>query len=207
MDVIENIIYGIISSLIASIIFESLRSNTNWFPGPPELTERAEQKLPNDVRAKNRAKLSITFINIYFYFSTFFIVYAALLTPPMFKKLFNENVVYLSDARFIGHLLPDVVISSSYVQIYFIFIAILIYLPLLFVVIKISYPIALLIDKFKVVTIYQLRGIQGVIFTFFSACLAILSIYLFNEITFKDAFLTLAIFVVFGVGLTSGRMR
>jgi len=204
MDAVTNIIYGVVSGLIASLLFELLRSNSNWFPGPSEAPEYVEPELPDEERARNRAKLGFAAFNVFFYFYTFFIVYMALLVPPMFKTLFNKNIVYLSDARFIGYLLPNIEIGSSYVQSSFILIALTIYIPLLLIVSKVSVPIASIVDKFKPVNIYRWRGIQGLVFAFFSSCFAVLSIYLFNEMTIKDAFFTFCAFIVMAIAFASG---
>ena len=204
MDAVTNIIYGVVSSLIAAMLFELMRSNSNWFPGPSEAPEYVEPELADEERARNRAKLAFAVFNVFFYFYTFFIVYMALLVPPMLKTLFNKNIVYLSDARFIGHLLPNIEIGSSYVQSSFILIALVIYIPLLLVVSKMSVPIASVVDKFKPVNIYRWRGIQGLVFAFLAACLAILSIYLFNEVTIKDAIFTFVIFIILAIAFAFG---
>ncbi|WP_235466623.1 hypothetical protein, partial [Aeromonas australiensis] len=75
MDAMTNIIYGVISGLIAALLFELLRSNSSWFPGPSEAPAYVEPELPDEERARNRAKLSLAMFNIFFYFYTFFIVY------------------------------------------------------------------------------------------------------------------------------------
>jgi hypothetical protein len=207
MDAMTNIIYGVISGVIAAFIFEILRSRSNWFPGPSEAPAYVEPALRSDERARNRAKLGFAMFNVFFYFYTFFIVYMALIMPPMFKTLFNENVVYLSDARFVGHLLPEIEIGSSFLQASFIPIALIIYVILLLIVSKVSVPIALVVDKFKHINIYRWRSIQGIVFAFFSACLAILSIYLFNETTLMDAFFTFIMFFVVAMAFASGGQR
>jgi hypothetical protein len=207
MDAMINIIYGVISGLIAAFIFEILRSRSNWFPGPSEAPAYVESELPSDERARNRAKLGFAMFNVFFYFYTFFIVYMALIMPPMFKTLFNENVVLLSDARFVGHLLPEIEIGSRFLQASLIPIALIVYVVLLLVVSKVSVPIASVVDKFKHVNIYRWRAIQGIVFAFFAACLAILSIYLFNETTLIDAFFTIVMFFVVALAFASGGQR
>lgn len=203
MDAITNIIYGVVSGLIASFLFELLRKNFNWFPGPSEAPKYIQPVLPDDERARNRAKLNMAIFNLFFYFYTYFIVYTALLLPPMIKTVFNKNKVYLSDARFIGDFLPQLEIGSNYVQSSFILIALFIYIPLLIFVSKLSSPIAALVDKIRSVNIYRWRGIQGIVFAIFAACLAVLSIYLFNETTIKQAFFTFLSFIVVAVAFGS----
>ena len=196
-----NILYGVISGLVASFLFELLRKNSNWFPGPSEAPEYVQPELPDEERARNRAKLSMAMFNVFFYFYTYLIVYMALLMPPIFKTVFNKNTVYLSDARFIGDFLPQIEIGSSYVQSSFILIALSIYIPLLILVSKLCLPIAVVVDRFRPVNIYRWRAIQGIIFAIFAASLAVLSIYLFNETTLKDAFFTFLAFIVVAIAL------
>jgi len=129
--------------------------------------------------------------NICFYFYTLFMVYMALLLPPLLKTMFSPDAIFLSDARFVGSLLPQVEVESSIVQASFAVIAIVIYIPLLFVVDYMSAPIALVVDKFKPVNICRWRAIQGMVFAFFAACLAVLSIYVFNEISIQNSFIPL----------------
>lgn len=201
MGAMTNILYGIVSGLVASFLFELFRKNSNWFPGPSEAPEYVQPELPDEERARNRAKLSMAMFNVFFYFYTYFIVYMALLMPPMFKTVFNKNTVYLSDARFIGDLLPQIEIGSSYVQSSFVLIALSIYIPLLILVSKLSLPIAAVVDRFRPVNIYRWRGIQGIIFAIFAASLAVLSIYLFNESTLKEALFTFLAFIVVAIAL------
>lgn len=127
--------------------------------------------------------------------------------PPMFKTIFKKNIVFLSDARFIGDLLPHIEIGTSYVQGSFVLIAFIIYIPLLLTVSKLSIPIAFIVDKFWTVDIYRWRRIQGLLFALFATCLAIISIYLFNETTLIDAFFTFIAFVVIAIAFASGGRR
>ncbi|MDN6870462.1 MULTISPECIES: hypothetical protein [Aeromonas] len=199
MDAMINILYGIISGIAASFLFELLRKNSNWFPGPSEAPEYVQPALPDEERARNRARLNLAMFNVFFYFYTYFIIYMALLMPPMFKTVFNNNTIYLSDARFIGLFLPKIEIGSSYVQSSFILIALSIYIPLLILVSKLSLPIAAVVDRFKSVNIYRWRGIQCIIFAMFAATLAVFSIYLFNETTLKEAFSTFLAFIALAI--------
>ena len=207
MDAMTNIIYGVISGLIAAFLFELLRSKSNWFPGPSQAPEYIELELPDETRAKNRAKFNLAMFNIFFYFYTFFIVYIALLMPPMLKTIFKKNIIFLSDARFIGDLLPHIEIGTSYVQGSFVLIALIIYIPLLLIVSKLSIPIASIVDKFWTVDIYRWRRIQGLLFALFAACLAVMSIYLFNETTLKSAFIAFIAFIFIATAFASGGRR
>jgi hypothetical protein len=203
VDIASALFYGVVSSVIASILFEILRSKSGWFPGPLDLSSDAELEPPilensnsGDVRAANRRKLRFFLFNLFFYSYTFFVIYAAILLPPMLKGAFSNVPVFLSDARFIGLYLPQVAIGSNLVQGWVITLAVVIYLPLLFVVNALAGFIAEIVNKFRAVTIYRWRSIQGLLFIAFAAILAIFSIYLFNDGSLKDAVLTLFGFIV-----------
>lgn len=203
-----NFVFAIISSIVASFIFELIRSNSSWFPGPSKPVENVDPvyehpKSQDERRAQNKAKLDAFIFNAFFYFYTFLLVYMALVMPPVFTKFFNKGVIYLNDARYIGDLLPQVEITSSYIQAPFIFLTTVIYIPLLFLVSRLSVPIAAIVDKFNPVTIHRWRAIQGLLFAFLSSLLAVLSIYIFNEITLKEAIFMFALFIISGVALAS----
>lgn len=208
-DVLTTILYGIISSIIAAIIIELARKNSSWIPSPSEnksLKNTLEPIEQNDVRSRNKEKLNRTFFNMFFYFYTFMLLYLALLMPPLLKGgLLNKGVVYLDDAKFIGTYLPHILIQSNIVQSVFIGIAIIFYLPLLLIVNKSSLYIALIVDKFKLVDFYEWRRIQTLIFMIFSSIIAILSIWLYNEMSIGKAFSSFLTFIFLGFVLASGR--
>lgn len=199
MSVILTILYGVVGSLIASFMFELLRAKSNWFPGPSESihykVDAFESNDTLDVRQVNRAKLHWTFFNVFFYCYTFFIVYAAIVFPPLVKALFSGEVVYLDNARIIGEFLPSVQIGTDLVQIWSVIVTVVIYIPLLLIVNRLAVPFSRIIDKFYKVDIYRWKQIQTLLFISFSALLAIFSIYIFNDGTLKDAAITLLGFI------------
>lgn len=200
MDVMLTILYGVIGSLIASFVFELLRSKSNWFPGPSESTSYKVNAFESndtiDERRVNRAKLHWTFFNIIFYCYTFFIVYAAIVFPPLIKSLFSGETIYLDNARIIGEFLPSVQIGTDFVQIWSVIVTVAIYIPLLLIVSRLAVPLSRVIDKFYKVDIYRWKQIQILLFISFSAVLAIFSIYIFNNGTLKDAAITLLGFIL-----------
>jgi len=207
MEIFTTIVYGVISSLVAAFLFEIMRSNSEWFPRPYDEPNYGRREVINDERARNRAKLHSFAFNTFFYCYTFFVVYAALLLPPVIKMAFHKNTLYLSDARFIGDLLPTILIASDYVQWAVVFIAFVLYIPLLMLSHALTIPIASIIDKFKPMNIYGRRKIQTVLFLLFACCLAVVSIYVFNETTFKNACWTFGAFLLLslGIGLSNKR--
>ncbi|HHG8774665.1 TPA: hypothetical protein ACPYU1_004096 [Raoultella planticola] len=200
MDVIFTILYGIVGSLIASFMFELLRAKSSWFPGPSESTDYKENVSDSngaiDERQVNRAKLHWAFFNIFFYCYTFFIVYAAIVFPPLVKSIFSGGDVYLDNARIIGEFLPSVQIGTDFVQIWSVIVTVAIYIPLLLIVSRLAVPLSHIIDKFYKVDIYRWKQIQTLLFISFSAVLAIFSIYIFNNGTLKDSAITLLGFIV-----------
>lgn len=208
MDAVSAIFLGVISSLIASFIFEFIRSNSSWFPGPSDAPDYIEPESQHDSeeyeRKRNREKLGLTLFNLFFYFYTFFIVYIALLVPPVLTTLLGDHAIYLSDARFIGRFLPDVEVGSSYIQSAFVFIALIFYIPLLIVITAISHPVSRVVRKLKRIDLQVWRAIQSLLFLLFSSCLSILSIYVFNDITLRDAFLIFFVVVALAVAFMFG---
>lgn len=207
MEVVTTIIYGVISSLVAAFLFEVLRSNSDWFPRPYNEPSYRKPDIVSDGRARNRAKLHLIVFNTFFYFYTFFVVYAALLLPPITKMAFSKNALYLTDARFIGEFLPQVQVASDYVQWTFVFIAFALYIPLLMLSHALTIPVASIIDKFKPMNLYRWRKIQTLLFLFFACCLAVFSIYIFNEITLKNACWMFGAFLLLSVGIGSGNKK
>jgi len=209
MDVLTTILYGVISSIIAAFIIELARKNSSWIPSPSENNSLKNTIKPieyNDVRLINKEKLNRTFFNMFFYFYTFIFLYFALLMPPLLKGgLLSKGIVYLDDARFIGVYLPHIPIQSNIVQSIFIGISIVFYLPLLLIVNKCSLYIALIVDKFKLVDFYEWRRIQTLIFMLFTSIIAILSIWLYNEMSIGKAFSSFLIFIFLGFVFASGR--
>jgi uncharacterized membrane protein YeaQ/YmgE (transglycosylase-associated protein family) len=188
MDAIQNIILGVIGSLIAAFIFELWRANSDWFPGPSTPPARfMEPEAEADARARNRQRFKMAIFNGFFYLYTFFLVYQALSLPPVLRVMISGKPILLSDARILGALLPDVAITNSTFQLSLLLAALVLYVVLLFVVNFIASLLAPVVDKFWAITIFVWRRLQGILFILLAACIAVGSIWLFYPVTLKEA--------------------
>ena len=188
METLESILVGIIGSLIAAVIIELLRVKSNWFPdpsAPPPSIPRVQSD--TDIREMNRQRVKLTDLNLFFYLYTFYLFYLALALPPIIRETVLNVELLLSNAKFIGEILPEVPISKDMAQPPLLIIALLLYIPALFFINFLARILAPSVDKFWRVTIPVWRKIQGILFVFFSACLAVISIWMFYPLTLKDA--------------------
>lgn len=201
-DEVINFLIGIASSLTASWIFLNLQGRKKWVPAPPKLLEPEEvpesPRNEDEARRRNRDKFESRTLQVVYYFHSFLMIYLAFLMPPMLKASFRNVPLYLSDARFIGNFLPTIEIGSSYLQFGFIFITFLIYVPALLFVDALTYPIARALNNYVLIDIHAWRRIQIVLFSIIALVIAVLSIWLFYNVTLID---TLQVFLFF-VGIT-----
>jgi uncharacterized membrane protein YeaQ/YmgE (transglycosylase-associated protein family) len=188
MDAIQAVILGAIGSLIAAFIFELWRANLGWFPGPSTPPTRfREPEAEDDARGRNRKRFKMAIFNGFFYLYTFFLVYQALSLPLILRAMFSGEQIFLSDARVLGMLLPEVAITNSTFQLSLLFVAFVLYVILLFVINFVASLLAPAVDKFWPITIFVWRRLQGILFIFFAACIAVGSIWLFYPVTLKEA--------------------
>lgn len=209
MDTLFNIGTNIVCGIIAAFLFELLRSNSDWFPGPRPLPIPlpVSSPGPDKVRLANKQKLNLFVYNVFFYFYTLYLVYAALVLPATIRAWFSRETLLLSQARFIGEYLPSIPIESGPLQTWGIIAAIALYIPLWLLVNLLSGPIARVLDNFVEVNIYRWRAIQTIIFALLAAAVAIGSIYIFGNGTFKDAAMSFFFFMTIGAVFTFGRQR
>ncbi len=170
MDAIQNIILGVIGSLIAAFIFELWRANSDWFPGPSTPPARfMEPEAKADARTRNRQRLKMAIFNGFFYLYTFFLVYQALSLPPVLRVMISGKPILLSDARILGSLLPDVAITNSTFQLSLLLAALVLYVVLLFVVNFVASLLAPVVDKFWTITIFVWPPSRHAVYT--SCCM------------------------------------
>lgn len=123
---------------------------------------------------------------------SFYILYAFIFLPLLWKiqpLLGSPRTIYFSQARVIGHFLPDTIINNHFFQWPLIMVTLILYYPLLFVTDIIIQPIVLfLITKMNApVTQKFIQIFQITIFTIFSAFIGICVVYCYYDINLKDA--------------------
>jgi hypothetical protein len=138
-------------------------------------------------------------MNVFFYLYTFYIFYLALALPPIFKATFSGTELFLSDARYIGHPLPRIPINKEIAQIQLLVFSAILYIPTLIIVNFSARALISVVDEFWPVSLQVWRKMQGLLILLISACLAIVSIWLFYALTLKDAMLNF--FGVLAIGL------
>ncbi|HDR9499771.1 TPA: hypothetical protein QDC06_003020 [Burkholderia cepacia] len=208
MDALFNLLLGIVGSLIAAVIFEILRANSDWFPGPAAPSRpHAPIEDEFDERARNREKFKIFTFNVLFYFSTFYLTYAAITLPITVKAMFGKTPVLLDQARLIGEYLPPIEFTKDVVQVSLMLVALVIYFPILWIVGGLATAIYPAVDKFWRVDIYVWRRIQLFIFAVFCAALAVLTIWAFYELTLAQAATNFLAVMGLGAFFTLGQKR
>ncbi|MGY6237082.1 hypothetical protein ACW910_06065 (plasmid) [Burkholderia ambifaria] len=208
MDALFNLLLGIIGSLIAAVIFEILRANSDWFPGPAT-PSRPYSPIEDefDERARNREKFKIFIFNVFFYFSTFYLTYAAITLPIAVKAMFAKTPVFLDQAKLIGEYLPSIEFTKDVVQASLMLVALVIYFPILWIVGGLATAIHPAVDKFWRIDIYVWRRIQLFIFSGFCAALAVLTIWAFYELTLVQAATNFLAVMALGAVLALGQKR
>lgn len=207
-------IWNIFLNLIAALIFSGLtwlwqRRGSRLMPSViVDLPPQVEEPEP-DRRTHNRQAAEQFFYKFFFYLSTFGVLYLSITMPPLFKALFSKTDVLLSDARFIGDLLPAVPIGKSYLQVAFFSIAAALYVPMLMFAEFITSLLHPLIDSFRPVTGRIWSATTMLVFFLFCIPVSAASIWLFYPKTFQDCLISVFVFlfVVFAFGQAQGGRR
>ena len=213
-----NIFLNVIAAFVyAGIVWawQNQGSRSSRFPPQPLPLGASAPPSPGpstgrpDRRVRNRQALTRAAHRFLFYVTTFGVLYLSVTMPPLFKALFTKGEVLLSDARFIGHMLPSVPIDKSYLQVTFFLIAATLYLPLLEVAKFLTSLLFPVIDKLLPVTERIWSASVMLVFLVFCIPVAATSIWLFFEKSYQDAFLMVlfVLFLVFALGQSQGGRR
>jgi hypothetical protein len=188
VDAIQNLIIGVIGSLIATLIVAAWNAGFNSLP---KVKRRPLEGIVDDEggdhRARNRERFKLAVLNMSFFFYTFFLLYEAISLPPILRVMMSGNEMLLSDARFIGGWLPEISITRDMAQVGLLIVVAALYPLLLGLVAFIVRSVEPLIDRFLAMTIILRRRIQVVVFALFAGAIAISSTWLFYPITLKEA--------------------
>lgn len=208
-----NIVLNIVLNIVASFLYAALvwlwkqrSSRPAPIPCPPTPAPAREQS-SNDHRARNRDALEGGARKFIFYCTTFSALYLSVMMPPLFKTLFTNNELLLSQARFIGDSLPEIPVSKSYLQASFFVVAATLYLPLLLLAETITSLLAPIADFVVQVTERIWSAITMFVFLLFCVPIAGTSVFLFYEKSFADSLITVlfVLFLAFAFSQTQGR--
>ena len=132
--------------------------------------------------------------NVVFYIVTFFMVYEAIALPVLLRSLFAKDLLLLSNARYVGGFLPDIVITGSAVQVVFVCVALALYLPSLLLVDVLAHGVARIADKFWFVDALIWRRIKVLLFCPVALAISIGSTWLFYPLTLATAAVNTLVF-------------
>ncbi|WP_155485733.1 hypothetical protein [Vibrio campbellii] len=194
MEGVVNFFYDLGIGLLAAILFESLRAKTNFLPAPSSLVKvnKPEPKDKSNV-SQNSSKSAYetstkwAIFNVLYYFGTFIILYVALFFPILIKLFFVQDILLVSDARFIGQYLPEVELNNDYIQTSILVVTLVAYLPILFLTDIISSMLLKVIGYLTTPDKYMIRRIQFVIFSLLSVGISMVVVYAYFALTFKEA--------------------
>ncbi|EAQ63964.1 hypothetical protein MED121_04303 [Marinomonas sp. MED121] len=122
---------GIINGLIVAVLFEVLRNNVKFFPSLTVVDSPKSRPVERISRTQRNREI---LFNIGFYFFTYMLIYFAILLPASIKANFSDTVVFLSHAKTIGFLLPDIEVTQANIQLKLALLAIVVYIPLFFII-------------------------------------------------------------------------
>ena len=212
LDDIKNIAENIIATIICGLAVWLWRKGKRDFPpqNPPQQQPNLSQGSGDAqfIRAQNRARLADTMNGLIFYVLTFWSLYWSIVSPAIFKGIGSKTPLLLSQARFVGELLPDMPIDGSVFQGAFLIAAMILYFPVLWIAQWLANgPIAILGHYIEM---NRWNRMRVTLFFFMLLCLPIAatSIFLFYEITYQDAMSrVLGVLAIAGViiGASSGR--
>ena len=130
-------IAGIINGVLAAIVFEWLRQQFGLIPSiagsPPPTRSEAPQPKGDEVDKKYKQRRE-GLANFVLYLATILLLYYSILLPMVIKSSMVGNGFYISHAKYIGYILPDWTVNLDYFQPKIFVLALVVYIPLLFVV-------------------------------------------------------------------------
>lgn len=208
-------LWTIFLSLVASFIYAGLVWLWKQRTSSPAPTPRTPCPAPSwvnsssDHRRQNREALEGGARKFIFYCTTFVVLYLSIMMPPLFKALFTDNELLLSQARFIGDSLPNTPVSKSYLQASFFLFAAALYLPLLLLAETITSLLAPIADSFIPVTERIWSAMTMLVFLLSCVPIAGTSVFLFYEKSFADSLITVlfVLFLAFALSQAQERRR
>jgi hypothetical protein len=163
----------------------------------------------NERRFANRRKIQSTVFGFFFYFFSFMALYFSIAMPPLFQAMLSKQPILLSQARLIGDYLPDVIIGKSTLQVSFLVMAMVLYLPLLKLSEAILAVLRPLIETIIEVTPKRTAAYTLLIQYLLCIPVATASVWCFSQKTLEQSFMSVvaALFLAFIIGAASEKRR
>jgi hypothetical protein len=202
-----NIFLGVVATFISTAIMWLWGNRGRWLASSANRVEpgdgdesRLEQPqsvrpASADRRLVNRQKADQFAYKFIFYLCSFGVLYLSITIAPLFKALFTQGDILLSDARVIGQYLPPLPIGKSYLQLTFFLMAALLYFPLLFVAQVLAGLVAPLVDAYREVNERIMTAITLSAFLLFCIPIAASSIWLFYPKSYGESLMTTLFFL------------
>jgi hypothetical protein len=206
--------WAVAESLVASVIFaggvtlwKRLDTQRSYeedavehvFPQRAGSASASVMHYDDDRRSVNRRKIQSAVFEFFFYFFSFMALYLSIAMPPLFQAMWSKQPILLSQARLIGDYLPDVVIGKSTLQLSFLLMAMVLYLPLLKLSEVILAVIRPLLDT--VVEVTRRKAVAYTMFIQYVLCIPIAtgSVWCFSQKTLEQSFMTVVAAVVMAI--------
>lgn len=140
------------------------------------------------------------------YFFTVFLIYFSVSAAPTLKASFSKQPVLLTDASYIGHLLPAVPLTGEYFQWVFVLVTVMLFIPCMVFASLVKNAVIGLIPS--VATSARIKfGIHYFTVAALCAPIAATSIVLFFSKSYKDAFTYVGLVVFLVVAIASNQKK
>lgn len=140
------------------------------------------------------------------YFFTVFLIYFSVSTPLTLKASFSKQPVFLSDASYIGHLLPATPLTGEYFQWVFVLVTVLLFIPCIGISTLVKNSVIGLIPSVATNTRIKF-GIHYFTVAALCAPIAATGIVLFFAKSYKDAFSYVGLVVFLVVAIASNQNK
>lgn len=177
-------------------------NNAATAPTPPPV----QRSQPTNAPSAKPVELGMWGYTALTYFFTVFLIYFAVSIAPILKASFSKQPVLLSDASYIGHLLPAIPLSGGYFQWVFVLITLLLFIPCMAISSLVKQAIIGLIPSVSANARVKF-GIHYFTVAVLCAPIAATSIVLFFAKTYKDAFTYVGLVVFLIVAMATNQKK
>lgn len=140
------------------------------------------------------------------YFFTVFLIYFSVSTAPTLKAVFSKQPLLLSDAFYIGHLLPAIPLSDEYFQWVFVLVTLMLFIPCMAIATLVKQAIIGLIPGAATNARVKL-GIHYFTVAALCAPISATSIVLFFAKSYKEAFSYVGLVALIVVAIAANQKK